>query len=399
MSAALATSWDAIAIVLGVLAALPAVYLAMLAIAAWRRRAPLAGRGVRFDVIVPAHDEEIGIEATIRSLYAVGYPADDYRVLVIADNCSDRTAELARAAGARVIERHDLARRGKGHALTLAMSASMDDRFADAVVVVDADSVITPNLLGAFAARIAAGTEAMQAEYGVRNPDASWRTRLTVIAFALFHTTRSLGRERLGLSCGLRGNGMCFTHALLRRVPHRATSLVEDVEYGIALGLHGVRIAYVEEARVLGEMPGSGSAARSQRERWERGRSALLREYLAPLVGRAIARRDALLLDLAADLLVPPLTRLVLGSCAGLAVSLYAARHGHSATIVGIWLISFVALVVYVGRGVKLSGLGLRAFVYLAGAPLYAGWKLMLLARPRRAAKPEWIRTTRTGDR
>ena len=98
----------------------------------------------------------------------------------------------------------------------------------------DADTLVSPNLLRAFAARLDAGAAAVQARYGVRNPDASWRTRLMAIAFALFHDLRSLGRERLGLSAGLRGNGMCFSTRLLREVPHQAFSVVEDLEYGLA---------------------------------------------------------------------------------------------------------------------------------------------------------------------
>lgn len=146
------------------------------------------------------------------------------------------------------------------------------------MVVVDADSIVSPNLLHAFAVRLHAGEIAVQADYGVRNPLASWRTRLMTVALTIFHRVRGIARERMGLSAGLRGNGMCFSRACLSRFPHEAHGLVEDVEYGITLGLGGARIAYADEARVLGEMVSSASSSESQRARWESGRASLKRE-------------------------------------------------------------------------------------------------------------------------
>ena len=372
------------------------LYLAVLAMAARRTAPPSTTTTLAFDLLVPAHDEERDIAATVASLLALHYPPERYRVVVIADNCSDRTAELARAAGAVVLERHDPERRGKGYALAHGYEASFAEGFADAVVVVDADTVVSANLLTAFAARFAAGAECVQAEYGVRNPDASWRTRLMTIAFTLYHTVRSLGRERLGLSCGLRGNGMAFTAALLRRVPHRAFSVVEDVEYGVQLGLAGVRVAYAGEAVVLGEMPATGAASRTQRERWEGGRVALVRRYLPPLVRAAVARRSVVALDLAADLLVPPLTLLAALSGLGAAVALWLAWAGLAGVwgVAG-WAAAVAGLAVYVGRGWALAGTGVRGALDLLWAPVYAIWKLTLLARPSSARGGTWVRTER----
>ena len=136
---------------------------------------------------MPAHNEESQIAVTVQSLRAVDYPPTLSRVLVVADNCSDRTAEVAAVAGATVLVRTDAARRGKGYALDHAFSRSLADGFADVVVVVDADTVVSRNLLTAFAARFEAGALAVQADYAVRNPRSSWRTRLMTVAFAAFH--------------------------------------------------------------------------------------------------------------------------------------------------------------------------------------------------------------------
>ncbi len=283
------------------------VYLGFLALLA-RRRSDMPGSATtRFDIVVPAHNEESGIEQTVRSLRALAYPEDLFRILVIADNCSDRTAELARGAGAIVVERFDSVKRGKGYALSLAYEKSLAEGFANAVVVVDADTVVTPNLLSAFSKRFDAGAEAVQAEYAVPIGTDSWRSRLMVIAFTLFHAVRSSARERLGLSAGLRGNGMAFAVGLLRRIPSRAYSIVEDVEYGCEIGLSGVRVVYAEEAVVMSEMPATGDAARSQRERWEGGRMRLVSEFVPKLIGRGLRQGSGVMLDLAADLLVPPL--------------------------------------------------------------------------------------------
>lgn len=404
-----------------------AVYLAVLAIAARRagenfslppsprpagrgERAecgqttpPPSGRGLgggknsslRFDIIVPAHDEESGIAATVRSLLSVDYPTDLRRVIVVADNCGDATSSRAREAGARVLERNDPSRRGKGYALSLAFERSLEEAFADAVIVVDADTTVSPNLLSAFARAFEDGARVVQADYGVRNPDDSWRTRLMAIALSLFHVLRSLGRERLELSCGLRGNGMGFALPVLREVPHRAVGLVEDVEHGIALGRAGYRVHFVGDAHVYGEMVAKEEASRSQRRRWEQGRKELARSVAPPLLREAIATRDRVLFDLALDLLVPPLSTLVLATLFGLALSIAIVALGASKLALAPWIAAATLLVLYVARGWQLSGAGVRGLFALAWAPVYVVWKVGLALTER--VSHDWVRTQRQG--
>jgi cellulose synthase/poly-beta-1,6-N-acetylglucosamine synthase-like glycosyltransferase len=350
---------------------------------------------VKFDIVVPAHNEAPQIAATVESLLAVAYPSTLFRVLVVADNCADGTAAAAADAGASVLIRTDSERRGKGYALDHAFHHSLEDGFADAVVVIDADTVVSPNLLTAFAARFESGALAVQADYAVRNPRSSWRTRMMTLAFAAFHGVRSLARERLGISCGLRGNGMGFSRAVLQAHPHRAFSIVEDVEYGIQLGYGGVAVHYVDEAHVFGQMVVAEQASRSQRERWENGRRALIREHAWPLLRTAWQRRDGLLLDLALDLLVPPLGELVAVIAVGAAVSA-AAIPFHQGMAPWIWLTSAAGIVLYVLRAWALSGVGAIGALDLLCAPFYIIWKLTLRMRPgKRRSKDEWVRTTR----
>ncbi len=372
---------------------LAALYLTLLAVLARRSPASTARPSrLRFDVIVPAHDEEGEIAQTVASLLAVNYPRDQYRVRVVADNCTDRTAGVAAAAGAQVLVRTDAERRGKGHALAYAFHQSLTDGFADAVVVVDADTTVSANLLSAFAGRFEDGAAAIQADYGVRNPMASWRTRLMAIALSAFHGVRSVARERLGLSCGLRGNGMAFSVALLHRNPPGAFSIVEDLEYGLQLGYAGVRVQYAKDVCVLGYMATTEQTARSQRRRWERGRQALIREHVPMLLREAWRRRDPVLLDLAIDLVVPPLGQLLLVTLGGLGVSLVLAREGVAPWL---WSASLLGIVVHVLRGWSFSGVGAKGLRDLLWAPVYVIWKLTLRFSDRGKKPEEWVRTTR----
>ena len=349
----------------------------------------------RFRVIVPSHDEEQGIGDTVKSLLAIDYPQQSFSVLVIADNCNDATASRAREAGAEVLERKDAELRGKGYALLHAFERLPQD--VDAVVVIDADTLVSPNILRAFSSRLAAGAHAVQADYAVRNPHQSWRTRLIAVAFGAFHVVRGRGRERLGLSAGLRGNGMCFSTEILRKVAHDAFSIVEDVEYGIRLGEAGCRVHYADDAHVYGEMVSSATAARSQRTRWEGGRTALRKAHGVRLVKRGLAQRDRVLFDLGFDLLVPPLSRIAVASCAGFALTLAAALVWSGAFWLALapWSFAVVSVVLYVLRGWSVSGTGLLGLRDLALAPGYIVWKATLGGKQSARADAPWIRTTR----
>ena len=335
----------------------------------------------------------------MESLRGIDYPRDLFEIVVVADNCSDDTAARARAAGARVLERFDRELRGKGYALAHAFEIILAEGKTDAVVVIDADTVVSPNLLRAFDARIQAGAKAVQADYAVRNPDEGWRTRLMAIAFGMFHVVRSSGRENLGVSCGLRGNGMCFATDLLEEVPHDAFSVVEDVEYGIRLGQQGHRVHYAGEAHVYGEMVSSEKASRSQRARWEGGRLEMAKRHAVPLLKRAIEERNPVLADLAMDVLVPPLSVLVaatvVGTAASAALAVVTRRPNAALVLFGA---SGVSLAIYAARGWQVSGTGARGLATLFYAPVYMAWKATLGLRRTRKGPGEWVRTSRRGE-
>ena len=353
-----------------------------------------SSRRLRFDVIVPAHNEAAVIEGVVASLRKLDWPADGFRVLVIADNCTDSTAVLARAAGAEVLERHDTERRGKGYALAFAFQASQAHGWAYAVVVVDADTEVSPNLLEAFATRIENGAAVIQAHYRVLNSQASWRTRLMAIAMASFHRVRSRARERLRLSCGIRGNGWCITHRLLRQAPYRAFSLTEDIEYGIDLGLAGYRVRYADEANVAAMMVSGEQAARTQRQRWEAGRLQLIRSKTPALLRAARGPDGGICLDLALDLLVLPLSYVAI-NVAVLIVLASVALPWEPSMEIWLWLGlgCGASLLLYVLRGWQLSRVGIRGLVDLLRAPFFVLWKVLLMLRAHKSA--EWVRTKR----
>jgi cellulose synthase/poly-beta-1,6-N-acetylglucosamine synthase-like glycosyltransferase len=371
--------------------------LALTALSARPKAWPRSSRSTRFDIIIPAHNEEGGIAAAVRSALAVDWPRDRFRVLVVADNCTDATAEVAARAGAEVLIRQNDSLRGKGYALAHAFAESRKNGRADAVAIIDADSRVSSNLLEAFAARMERGEQAVQVHYGVSNVHAAWRTRLMAIALAAFHRVRSRGRERIGASCGIRGNGWALTHALLERVPYASFSLVEDLEFGIELGLRGIRVAYADEADCDGEMVSGEKAARSQRRRWEQGRTMVVRSSLLPLLKRAFTAPSLVCLDLAMDLIVPPLSYCVLSAAALAAAGwLFAKLGGGGSAWAWTGALSCVALLIYVLRGWQLSRTGWRGLLDLLRAPFFLAWKLVVILRGRRTG--EWVRTNREGS-
>ncbi|MES1146791.1 MAG: glycosyltransferase family 2 protein [Solimonas sp.] len=381
------------------LLAIPAVlacgYLLLLTLLSARLKPLLpAKRDLKFDVIVPAHNESSIIAHTVTSLKKIDWPADRHRLVVVADNCTDDTADIARRAGAEVLERHDPSLRGKGYALNFAFNDSAVRGWADAVVVIDADAEVSSNLLEAIAARIERGASAVQVHYGILNPSATWRTRLITIAKSAFHSVRSRARERLGVSCGIRGNGWCVTHQLLKKVPYQAFSLTEDVEYGVELGIAGYRVYYAEEAHSDAEMVSGEQAARKQRQRWETGRFQLIRSKTIPLLIQSIRQPSRICLDLALDLMVLPLSYVVVN--VALLCGLAGVMSWFDPQFLGwLWLgvTCAAALIIHVLRGWQLSDTGVQGLLDFAHAPGFLLWKLLLMLRRRDSR--EWVRTER----
>lgn len=390
MTAALLIAGHVLLAILALPTLAAALYLMLLTLLSARLPVPAApSRRLRFDIVVPARNEATVIRRCLASLDRIDWPRDRCRVIVVADNCDDATARVARDYGAQVLERIDEVHRGKGYALRLAFERSRDDGWADAIAIVDADTVVSSNLLAAFAARIECGADVVQAHYGVSNPAESWRTGLMAIAYGAFHRVRSRARERLRLSCGLRGNGWCITQRTLEQVPYRAFSLTEDLEYGIALGLAGKRVHYADEADANAEMESRETVAVRQRQRWEDGRLGLIRRQALPLLRKAVHQRDPVAFDLALDLLVLPLSYIVLAVLASIAAAGLTSLWLPTLRLwLWISLTSATGLALHVLRGWQVSDRGLAGLGDLLRAPLFVVWKLLRVLRPH--DRHEW---------
>jgi 1,2-diacylglycerol 3-beta-glucosyltransferase len=369
-------------------------YLLGLSVAAIARRPapPPAARIRRFAVLVPAHDEARVIERLLASLRAQRYAHDRFSVFVVADNCSDATASIARAHGAIVHERVEATLRAKGHALRWLLERVRAAGPWDAYIVFDADSVASPEFLAQMNARLATGSLAVQAHYAVLNAAASPVAALREAALASLHYLRPLGRSALGLSCGLKGNGMCFDAATLDRLGWTSTGLAEDVELHLRLVRAGIRVDFAPEALVRADMPATLDEAESQNLRWEAGRLSAIRGEVLPLLGHGVISRDPVEVDAALEQLVPPLS-VAIGVSAACAVV---------ATVVGAPLALALAgfatagLVVHVLAGLVAVRAPARTYVALLQAPSYILWKLALYAKAVVApANSPWVRTQR----
>jgi cellulose synthase/poly-beta-1,6-N-acetylglucosamine synthase-like glycosyltransferase len=379
----------------GTLAALTG-YLLLLtgaAVLGGRSAPPDSAQRRRFALLVPAHDEESTIGRLLVSTRALEYPAGQFDVYVVADNCTDRTAQVARAAGAQVEERFDQSARGKGYALRWILTR-LRERGAryDAYVVIDADTVVAPDLLRRLDARFEAGSQVVQVYYSVLNVEESPVAALRFAALAAVHYLRPLGRARLGLSCGLKGNGMGFLAPVLDRHGWEWFTLAEDVEFHLALVEAGLKVDFVPETMVLADMPVTFAQAESQNERWERGRLEMLRGRGLGLVLDGLRRRDPLRVDAVVEQLIPPLSVPVVLAGATLAGSLLF-RARPAAVLAGFSLGGQLA---YVLAGLALVGAPWRIYRALAYAPPYIGWKVWLYGRSLGArGAAQWIRTAR----
>ncbi|MFZ4395437.1 MAG: glycosyltransferase family 2 protein [Kiritimatiellia bacterium] len=401
-----------------VLAAVPvvlaALYLLLLTVAACahpdRRR--IDGRfrgdrvpGARFLILIPAHNEELLLGGVLDRLRGLSYPASHTSMVVIADNCDDRTAAVAQQRGATVLERTDPVHRGKGQALNWAMRERLSAWAVpfDAVVIMDADSIVNPDFLWFLDEQLGRGYEALQGYYGVQNPLENWRTSLLTASLAAFHFLRPLGRDLLGLPCGLKGNGMCFSRRLVEQYGYPASSVVEDVELALFYLRQGVRVKFVPGAQVLGQMAVSARAAGTQRARWEGGRLALIRTQAWALLREGVRWRDAARLDGGIDLLVPPFSLLFAATALpALAVTTsWMCTRGLLWTVTPVlWGGALVTEVAYVAAALALTRAPFAIYRALAAAPLFLMWKLTVYARmalaSRRGVSGEWVRTERS---
>lgn len=321
----------------------------------------------RFAIVVPAHDEEKGLGATISSLRGLDYPPGQFDIVVVADNCSDLTAEVAKTSGARCLERFDPARRGKGYALAFAFAALMKEDF-DAMVVVDADNIMSANFLQAMDARLRVGQSVIQSRNSVRNPLENALTWMLAVGNAIENLLYSQGKENLNLSSPLRGTGMCLSSAMLRRMPWDTCSVAEDTEYGLRLIAMGERVYFAPEAEVLSDAPVNVEMLAAQRIRWASGNMRLAKSTAVGMIVKGISTGRFVMMDAGWSMLIRSKPLLLTVS-----VLLFAAALGSgtmipwSATVLLLWTAYFCA-------GILAAGVSSRSLRLTLAAPFHLFW-------------------------
>jgi cellulose synthase/poly-beta-1,6-N-acetylglucosamine synthase-like glycosyltransferase len=336
---------------------------------------------LRLAVVIPAHDEEQLIAACVSSLQ----PATA-TVYVIAHNCTDATAANAVSAGAQVLRLDEASGHGKGAALHFGFNHAIAAG-AEAVIAMDADSVASSNLIGAVRSALAGGSRALQVRYEAAQP-ATARARLQALALRGMNVVRPRGRSRLGLSCGVFGNGFALTAAALRTVPYLAHSIVEDLEYHLLLVRAGIRVDFLDVATVRAELPTQSAAAAVQRARWEGGRILMRRKFALPLLREVLGGR-LLLLEPLLDLFALPLATNAVLLVLALMVPVFNIRFDAACGL--------SILLLYVLVSALLGDGPVRDALALAQAPFYLLFKLANISRTRHASGDDaaWVRTGR----
>lgn len=341
-------------------------------------------------IVMPAHDEGTIIAETLRRLLPE-LPAG-FRVLVVADNCRDDTAALARAAGAEVIERSDAARRGKGYAL-----AHARDHLAATppavVMVLDADGGTDRASLEAMAA--AARERPVQAVNLLR-PDltAAPMVQVSNFAFVVKNLVRQRGLFRLARRANLTGTGMAFPWAIFRDAPLATADIVEDLALGLDLARRGTLPVFAPDATVW-SAASSTEGTLKQRTRWEGGFLATSRRRALPAMAAALRRGSARDLWAGLSLAIPPLTLLLLLDGAALTalgvLALADASPWPFGVLAGLVAVATGALAVAWWR-VGRPFLSPRAAARL---PLYMLWKVPLYLRLLTRGPTGWLRAGR----
>lgn len=254
----------------------------------------------RFAIFVPAHNEERVIDKLLSNLENLDYPSSLYDVFVIADNCQDDTARLARRHNVNVLERDNQEEKGKGYALRFGFKRlGFLDGTADydAVTVFDADNLVEDGFLRVMNDRLQEGEKLIQSYVDSKNPSDNWVTATFSMMFWINDRYTLLSRYNAGLSAVMMGTGMCISADTLEEIGWDTKTLTEDLEYSIQALFRGIKTSFTRETRVFDEKPVSFLASCRQRLRWARGQLSVLKNYVPSLLYQGIREMDPVKVD------------------------------------------------------------------------------------------------------
>jgi cellulose synthase/poly-beta-1,6-N-acetylglucosamine synthase-like glycosyltransferase len=343
--------------------------------------------------LVPAHDEALGIGATLETLLPQLTEKD--RIVVVADNCSDETAAISRSFGVTVIERQDTELLGKGYALDYGLRF-IEKEPPDVVVVVDADCIVHQGTIEQIACLAVAVARPVQVTYLMEQPtNPGPKDAVSALAFMVKNLVRPSGLARLNLPCLLTGTGMAFPWSVLQNVTLASSNIVEDMQLALDLAISGSAPIFCQSGRVIGRLPAQTQAAKSQRTRWEHGHLQTLLTQVPKLFQASIRQKRFDLLALALDLCIPPLSVLVMIWVAVTGSAVFAATLGASwvPTIILVLegLLIFISIV---GAWAKFGRADLPMLTLLA-VPFYVLWKIPLYFSFLLRRQTKWVRTER----
>jgi cellulose synthase/poly-beta-1,6-N-acetylglucosamine synthase-like glycosyltransferase len=354
---------------------------------------PRAPPTKRFSVLIPAHNEELIIATSLQSWLKVDYPKEMYRLHVIADNCTDRTIEIAQALGATVWDRQDYENRGKGQALAWALQ-TIDLEQTEAVVMVDADTTVDPAYLRIMNDRLVMGGRVIQGYDGVMNPYESAMTCLMQVTNVMKNLLFNCAKSKIGLSVQLMGTGMCFERNVLKKIGWKAFSIGEDGEQFAHFAKAGTQVEFEPRARVFAQEASSFGQAYTQRVRWSAGRMQLIGLGVRLLVDGA-RQRNVHLVDAALTFLLPNyamLANLTIGSLVLIWVVDFPWR-----AMLAIWFGALLlGQILYLLLGVLLAKPTGKVLSSLAFAPVFLVWKVIVdLVSIAHVRQSTWVRTKR----
>ncbi len=348
-----------------------------------------------FAVIIPAHNEQLLLEKLLISIKKQNYPDTKIELLVVADNCSDETAAIGKKNGAVVLERCEPTRCGKGYAIKYALE-NIDVNVYDAVFIADADSVLDENTLFALDCEIQRGARVIQCYNGLANPDESWFTRIMDVSRTLGNEVLEPGREKIGFSSHLMGNGMCFVLDVISKYGWDAFTVGEDWEYYAKLVIRDERIVFAKNARILHMESVNIYQATSQRLRWSSGRFAIAAKYGFRLLYDGIKNCKFMKIDASLPLLLPnpslgmSMTILMFTLCFIIPLTVYRWYLVWWYFMLAILQIAFFLIGIFY---VKNKMMKLLAMLF---APIFMIWKSILdLLSVVGIGRRYWVRTER----
>lgn len=285
------------------LMAITVLYFFAIAIAGWNSRSNKNNTyppTKSFALVVAAHNEEKVIANIIESLKMLKYPKELYDIFVIADNCTDNTAEIARNEGALVYERFNKVDVGKGYALAWMFDKifKMNKKY-DAICVFDADNLVASNYLAKMNDMLCDGHKVIQAYLDIKNPYDSWVTLTNSIMYWITNRLFNQARHNLNMWCTIGGTGFCVAREILEKIPWDATCLAEDLEYTVKLVLNDIRVSWCGETAIYDEKPITFMQSWNQRKRWMQGHVDVFSRFFLKLLKKGIKERRLTPIDLA----------------------------------------------------------------------------------------------------